>query len=151
MIIDNDGSFQRRRIIAAGERYWRTLRLVKSVFKPLIRTAGKTIVKAANSDVGKQVFKNLKDQAIESGVHLPTAAMRGDDMGEAFNNEIQTVKRKAADAVEQVYEGSQKKQRKTTTTPKKVKKPTVDTSLFNKVNVNHSHANSLLFVPFACK
>jgi len=101
------------------------LRLVKSVFKPLVRTAGKTIVKAAKSNVGKQVLKNLKDQAIESGVHLTSAAMRGDDMGEALNNEIQTVKRKAADTVEQVYEGSQKKQRKTTTTPKKVKKPTI--------------------------
>ena len=56
------------------------LRLVKSVFKPLVRTAGKTIVKAAKSDVGKQVLKNLKDQAIESGVHLTSAAMRGDDI-----------------------------------------------------------------------
>ena len=101
------------------------LRLVKSVFKPLVRTAGKTIVKAAKSNVGKQVLKNLKDQAIESGVHLTSAAMRGDDMEEALNNELQTVKRKAADTVEQVYEGSKKKQRKTTTTPKKVKKPTV--------------------------
>ena len=101
------------------------LRLVKSVFKPLVRTAGKTIVKAAKSDVGKQVLKNLKDQAIESGVHLTSAAMRGDDMEEALNNELQTVKRKAADTVEQVYEGTKKKQRKTTTTPKKVKKPTV--------------------------
>ena len=101
------------------------LRLVKSVFKPLVRTAGRTIVKAAKSDVGKQVLKNLKDQAIESGVHLTSAAMRGDDMEEALNNELQTVKRKAADTVEQVYEGSKKKQRKTTTTPKKVKKPTV--------------------------
>ena len=101
------------------------LRLVKSVFKPLVRTAGKTIVKAAKSNVGKQVLKNLKDQAIESGVHLTSAAMRGDDMEEALNNELQTVKRKAADTVEQVYEGSKNKQRKTTTTPKKVKKPTV--------------------------
>ena len=101
------------------------LRLVKSVFKPLVRTAGKTIVKAAKSNVGKQVLKNLKDQAIESGVHLTSAAMRGDDMEEAFNNELQTVKRKAADTVEQVYEGSKNKQRKATTTPKKVKKPTV--------------------------
>jgi len=67
----------------------------------------------------------LKDQAIESGVHLTSAAMRGDDMEEALNNELQTVKRKAADTVEQVYEGSKNKQRKTTTTPKKVKKPTV--------------------------
>ena len=114
--------FKGGELLQQGRGIGGLLRLVKSVFKPLIRTAGKTIVKAANSDVGKQVFKNLKDQAIESGVHLTTAAMRGDDMGEAFNNEIQTVKRKAADAVEQVYEGSQKKQRKTTTTPKKVKK-----------------------------
>ena len=114
--------FKGGELLQQGRGIGGLLRLVKSVFKPLIRTAGKTIVKAANSDVGKQVFKNLKDQAIESGVHLTTAAMRGDDMGEAFNNEIQTVKRKAADAVEQVYEGSQKKQRKTTTIPKKVKK-----------------------------
>ena len=118
--------FKGGELLQQGRGIGGLLRLVKSVFKPLIRTAGKTIVKAAKSDVGKQVLKNLKDQAIESGVHLTSAAMRGDDMGEALNNEIQTVKRKAADTVEQVYEGSQKKkQRKTTTTPKKVKKPTV--------------------------
>ena len=77
------------------------LRLVKSVFKPLVRTAGKTIVKAAKSDVGKQVLKNLKYQDSESGVHLTSATMRGDDMGEAVNNnELQMVKRKAANVVE---------------------------------------------------
>ena len=88
------------------------LRLLKSVFSPLVRTAGKTIVKAAKSDVGKHVLKNLKEQAIESGVHLTSAAIRGDDMGEALNNELQSVKRKAADVVDEVFEGSQKKQRK---------------------------------------
>ena len=101
------------------------LRLVKSVFKPLVRTAGKTIVKAAKSDVGKHVLKNLKEQAIESGVHLTSAAIRGDDMGEAVNNELQSVKRKAADVVDEVYEGTQKKQRKKSSKRKMVKKPTV--------------------------
>ena len=36
------------------------LRLVKSVFAPLIRSAGKTIVKAATSDTGKQLLSNIK-------------------------------------------------------------------------------------------
>ena len=51
---------------------------------------------------------------------------------QALNNELQTVKRKAADTVEQVYEGSQKKQRKTTTSPKKVKKTTTTTKKVKK-------------------
>ena len=91
----------------------------------MVRTTGKTIVKTAKSDVGNQILKNLKNQALKSAVHSTNAAMREDDMGEAINNELQMVKRKAADTVEQVYEGSQKKQCKTTTSPKKVKKPTI--------------------------
>ena len=71
------------------------------------------------------MLKNLKEQAIESGVHLTSAAIRGDDMGEALNNEIQSVKRKAADVVDEVYEGAQKKQRKKSSKRKMVKKPTV--------------------------
>ena len=67
----------------------------------------------------------MKEQAIESGVHLTSAAIRGDDMGEVLNNELQNVKRKAADVVDEVYEGTQKKQRKTTTKRKMVRKPAV--------------------------
>ena len=117
--------FKGGELLQQGRDIGGLLRLVKSVFKPLVRTAGKTIVKAAKSDVGKHVLKNLKEQAIESGVHLTSAAIRGDDMGEAVNNELQSVKRKAADVVDEVYEGAQKKQRKKSGKRKMVKKPTV--------------------------
>ena len=117
--------FKGGELLQQGRGIGGLLRLVKSVFRPLIRTAGKTIVKAAKSDVGKYVLKNLKEQAIESGAHLTSAALRGDDMGEALNNELQSVKRKAADVVDEVYEGSQKKQRKKSSKRKMVKKPTV--------------------------
>ena len=86
------------------------LELFKSVFKPLVRTTGKTIVKTAKSDVGKQILKNLKNQVMKSGVHSTNAAMREDNMGEAVSNKLPTVKRKAADDVQQVYGWSQKKQ-----------------------------------------
>ena len=85
------------------------LRLVKSVFSPLIKSAGKTIVKAATSNTGKQLLNTVKDQAIETGVKLATDALRGEDMKESVQNEIQNVKRKAADVIENV---ASKKQRK---------------------------------------
>ena len=87
------------------------LRLFKSVFSPLVKSAGKTIVKAATSDTGKAVLRNIKDQAIDSAVKLTADAMRGEDMGESLQNEIQQVKRKAAEVIENVH-SARKKQRK---------------------------------------
>ena len=98
------------------------LRLFKSVFSPLVKSAGKTIVKAATSDTGKAVLRNIKDQAIDSAVKLTTDAMRGEDMGESLQNEIQQVKRKAADVIEDVH-SARKKQRKAEPKQKKSQYP----------------------------
>ena len=87
------------------------LRLLKSVFSPLVKSAGKTIVKAATSDTGKAVLRNIKDQAIDSAVKLTTDAMRGEDMDVSLQNEMQHVKRKAADVIENVH-STRKKQHK---------------------------------------
>ena len=87
------------------------LRLFKSVFSPLVKSAGKTIVKAATSDTGKAVLRNIKDQAIDSAVKLTADVLRGEDMDVSVQNEMQQVKRKAADVIENVY-SARKKQRK---------------------------------------
>ena len=87
------------------------LRLLKSVFSPLVKSAGKTIVKAATSDTGKAVLRNIKDQALDSAVKLGTDAMRGEDMNVSLQNEMKQVKRKAADVIENVH-NARKKQRK---------------------------------------
>ena len=104
------------------------LRLFKSVFSPLVKSAGKTIVKAATSDTGKAVLRNIKDQAIDSAVKLTADAIRGEDMGESLQNEIQQVKRKAADVIEEVH-STRKKQRKAVpkqkTKARTKKKPTL--------------------------
>lgn len=104
------------------------LRLFKSVFSPLVKSAGKTIVKAATSDTGKAVLRNIKDQAIDSAVKLTADAIRGENMGESLQNEIQEVKRKAADVIEEVH-STRKKQRKAVpkqkTKARTKKKPTL--------------------------
>ena len=97
------------------------LRIVKSLFSPLVKTAGKTIVKAATSNTGKKVLNTLKDQAIESGVRLATDALRGEDMGVSLENERQQVKRKAADVLETVYDAARPKKQLKTTPKRKYK------------------------------
>ena len=78
------------------------LRLVKSLFTPLVKSAGKSIVKAATSNTGKAVLNSIKDQAIDSGIKLASDALRGEDMNESLQTELQTVKRKAEDGLESV-------------------------------------------------
>jgi len=86
------------------------LRLVKSLFTPLVKSAGKSIVKAATSNTGKAVLNSIKDQAIDSGIRLASDALRGEDMDESLHNELQSVKRKAADGLESVVRKKKKKQ-----------------------------------------
>ena len=99
---------QRGRGFKGGERLQRgrgiggLLRLVKSVFSPLVKSAGKSIVKAVTSNTGKAVINSVKDQAIDSGMKLAADALRGEDMTESIHQEIQHVKRKAADGIESV-------------------------------------------------
>jgi len=85
------------------------LRLVKSLFTPLVKSAGKSIVKAATSNTGKAVMNSIKDQAIDSGIRLASDALRGEDMDESLHNELQSVKRKAADGLESVVRKKKKK------------------------------------------
>ena len=84
------------------------LRLVKSLFTPLVKSAGKSIVKAATSNTGKAVLNSIKDQAIDSGIRLASDALRGGDMDESLHNELQSVKRKAADGLERVVRKKKK-------------------------------------------
>ena len=84
------------------------LRLVKSLFTPLVKSAGKSILKAATSNTGKAVMNSIKDQAIDSGIRLASDALRGEDMDESLHNELQSVKRKAADGLESVVRKKKK-------------------------------------------
>ena len=91
-----------------GRGIWGLLRLVKSLFTPLVKSAGKSIVKAATSNTGKAVMNSIKDQAIDSGIRLASDALRGEDMDESLHNELQSVKRKAADGLESVVRKKKK-------------------------------------------
>ena len=72
------------------------LRLVKSVFTPIAKTA----VKAAKSNTGKAIFKALKEQAIDSSVNLASDALRGNNIKESFQNEVESIRQNTANTLE---------------------------------------------------
>ena len=75
------------------------LRLAKSLFFPVVKTIGKTAIKAANSKVGKQAIKAIKEQAIDSAVNLTSDLIAGKDMGEGIQREMGAAREKTAEFV----------------------------------------------------
>ena len=94
------------------------LRLVKSVFLPMVKTAGKQIVRAATSNTGKAVMGSVRDQAISAGTNLAIDALRGSDMQESFSNEVSGMRKRVADEIQD----SLPKRRKVTSKVGKKKK-----------------------------
>ena len=78
------------------------LRLLKSVFMPAVKNAGQTVLRAAKSDTGKMIRHALKEQAIESGINLATSALRGENLKNAAETELQTSKDTAAKTLERI-------------------------------------------------
>lgn len=78
------------------------LRLLKSVFMPAVKSVGKTVLRAAKSDTGKIIGHALKEQAIESGINLATSALRGENLKNTAEAELQASKDTAAKTLDKI-------------------------------------------------
>ena len=78
------------------------LRLAKSLFTPVVKSIGKTAIKAVNSKVGKQAIKAVKDQAIDSAMNLAGDLIAGNDMGVGFKRELEATRGKAVDTLDEI-------------------------------------------------
>ena len=76
------------------------LRMIKSIFTPVLKSVGKNVVKAATSNTAKSIAKTLGEQAIESGINLATDALRGNDLKESASNEFNAFKNTTADTLQ---------------------------------------------------
>lgn len=98
------------------------LRLLKSVFMPAVKSVGKTVVKAAKSETGKMIGHALKEQAIESGINLATSALRGENLQNTVEAELQTSKDTAAKTLERIQKKRKRQQQGKGVTVKRMKK-----------------------------
>ena len=87
-------------------------RLFNSLFSPILKTAGKSITKAATSNTAKPVGKAVKDQLLESGMRVGVDVLRGENLKDSVKKEAKHVKRKAADKVDEFASDIIKKRKK---------------------------------------
>ena len=85
------------------------LRLIKSVFSPVVRSLGKTAVKVATSGAAKTVGNALKEQALTSAVNLGIDAIRGNNLQESLEREVGSARHKAADTLEGIRNSQRRK------------------------------------------
>ena len=93
------------------------LRFLRSLFTPIVKSAGNTIRKVATSKTAKSLGNAVKDQVIESGIKVGVDALKGKNIKESVKNELDSVKQKAGDsiekhAIEYLNKNRPKKQRK---------------------------------------
>ena len=81
-----------------------------NLFRPMVRTAGSSIAKAATSSAAKEVYKTLGEQAIDSTLNMTKDLLRGNDLQNSFNRESQNMKRVGADIIDKTQ--TQRKKRK---------------------------------------
>ena len=98
------------------------LRLVKSVFSPLV----KTVAKAAKSNTGKALGNVLKEQAISSAINLTGGVIQGSNLKEIFMNELKSGRETLGSAIKGIRKRKSEmndrkivKQRKVVSTKKK--------------------------------
>ena len=75
------------------------LRLVKSVFTPIVKSIGRTAVKAVTSKAGKKALETIKDQVVSSAVNMTADVIKGNDLGESFQNEVSAARHTVGDVV----------------------------------------------------
>ena len=78
------------------------LRLMKSVFSPVVKTVGKKVASAIKSSSGKKILNVLKDQAIDSSMTLASNALKGNDMNTSIHDELNNVKSNLSTVIDEL-------------------------------------------------
>ena len=86
------------RQISERKRYRRYPKDKKNLFQPIIKTIGR----AVKSNTGKAIGKAIKEHVIESGTNLATDVLRGNNLSEGLNREVNTFKERGAVGIEQL-------------------------------------------------
>ena len=92
---------------SGGERFQRgrgiggIMRLAKSLFEPIITTVGK----AVKSNTGKEIQNAIKEQVIESGTNLAVDALRGNNLRDGINREVNRFKERGAEGIYNLRKG----------------------------------------------
>lgn len=82
-----------------------------NLFRPVAKSVGSSIVKAATSDTAKSIAKTLGEQALDSTLNMTKDAIAGNDLNVALDREVGSFKRTGSEIITDIQEKRKKQQK----------------------------------------
>lgn len=75
---------------------------IVNLLKPVARSVGSNLARAATSNTAKSIAKTLGEQALDSTLNITKDYLNGNDMSHAVDREVGQFKKRGADIIEDV-------------------------------------------------
>ena len=94
--------FSGGQVLQKGRGIGGLLRLMKSVFAPVVKSVSRGVVSAAKSEGGKKLLNVLKEQAINSSMNIAADTLQGADLKDSFQKEAKNLKKNVGATIEDI-------------------------------------------------
>lgn len=111
-------NFRRREVQQRGKGIGGFFRAVSSVLKPILKSIGGTVIRAAKSNTGKAIGKAITEQALDSALNMTKDVLAGNSLKDSWEHESSNIKSNGIKTINNV----QKKRRQQGHGVKKYKK-----------------------------
>ena len=95
--------FSGGQVLQRGRGIGGLLRLMKSVFAPVVKSVSRGVVSAARSEGGKKLLNVLKEQAVNSSMNIAADTLRGMDLKDSFKKEANSLKQNVASTIDDIH------------------------------------------------
>ena len=75
---------------------------IVNLLRPVARSVGSNLARAATSNTAKSIAKTLGEQALDSTMNITKDYLNGNDMSHAVDREVGQLKKRGADIIEEV-------------------------------------------------
>lgn len=73
-----------------------------NLFRPAMKSVGKSVVKAATSNTGKSIAKSLGEQALDSSLNITKDLIYGNDLQQSISREKNNFKRRSGNVIDEL-------------------------------------------------
>ena len=94
--------FSGGQVLQRGRGIGGLLRLMKSVFAPVVKSVSRGVVSAARSEGGKKLLNVLKEQAVNSSMNIAADTLRGVDLKDSFKKEAKSLRKNVATTIDDI-------------------------------------------------
>ena len=82
-----------------------------NLFRPMVKSVGQSVVKAASSKTAKSIARTLGEQALDSGLNITKDVLYGNDLKQSMHREKENFKRSGGDIIDELKSSVNKKKR----------------------------------------